>query len=127
MKKNYHSIANQHMSINTDFDFLQRRRQGKIIPKKKPLSKEVKKSITWLTFTLIFLTVILSIVYLLNTTQSNQKGYALKQEQIKKEQLELQKRQLVNQIIEAMSFNKIEDSSIVENMKKTENPIYIEE
>ena len=84
MKKNYHSIANQHMSINTDFDFLQRRRQGKIIPKKKPLSKEVKKSITWLTFTLIFLTVILSIVYLLNTTQSNQKGYALKQEQIKK-------------------------------------------
>ncbi len=115
------------MSTNTDFDFLQRRRQGKIIPKKTPLSKEVKKSITWLFFTLIFLTVILSIVYLLNTTQSSQKGYALKQEQIRKEQLELQKRQLVNEIIEAMSFSKIEDSLIVEGMEKAENPIYIEE
>lgn len=127
MKKKYHPIANPLMSMNTDFDFLQRRRQGKIIPKKTPLSKEVKKSITWLLFTLVFLTVILSIVYLLNTTQSSQKGYSLKQEQIRKEQLELQKRQLVNQIIEAMSFNKIEESTIVEGMEKAENPIYIEE
>lgn len=115
------------MSPNTDFEFLQRRRQGKIIPKRTPLSKEVKKSITWLIFTLIFLTVILSIVYLMNTTQSSQKGYELKQEQIKKDQLELQKRELVNKIIEAMSFSKIEDSDLVKAMQKPENPQYIEE
>ena len=115
------------MSSNTDFEFLHRRRQGKIIPKRTPLSKEVKKSITWLLFTLVFLTVILSIVYLLNTTQSSQKGYALKQEQMRKEQLELEKRDLVNKIIGAMSFNKIEQSDTVSGMEKLENPIFIEE
>jgi len=114
-------------SANTDFEFLQRRKQGKNITKRTPLSKEVKKSITWLFFTLIFLTVILSIVYLLNTTQSSQKGYALKQEQIKKDQLELEKRDLVNKIIEAMSFKKIEESAAVQLMQKPENPIFIKE
>ncbi len=112
------------MRSNTDFE-IRRRKQGKIIPKRTPLSKEIKKSITWLLFTLVFLTVILSIVYLLNTTQSSQKGYQLKQEQIQKEQLELQKRDLVNKIIESMSFHKIEQSEIVGTMQKVENPIYI--
>lgn len=76
-------------------------------------------------FTLVFLTVILSIVYLMNTTQSSQKGYQLKQEQIRKEQLELEKRDLVNKIIEAMSFRKIETSEKVTTMEKAENPVYI--
>jgi len=114
------------MSTNTDFEFIQRRKQGKNIPRRNPLSKEVKKSITWLFFTLVFLTVILSIVYLLNTTQSSQKGYALQQQQFKKDQLELQKRDLVNKIIESMSFNKIEESAIVSGMIKAEEPIYLD-
>lgn len=114
------------MRSNTDFE-IRRRKQGKIIPKRTPLSKEIKKSITWLMFTLVFLTVILSIVYLLNTTQSSQKGYQLKQEQIRKEQLELQKRDLVNKIIEAMSFHKIENSEIVSSMLKAETTLYIED
>ena len=114
------------MRSTTDFE-IRRRKQGKIIPKRTPLSKEIKKSITWLLFTLVFLTVILSIVYLLNTTQSSQKGYQLKQEQIRKEQLELQRRNLVNNIIEAMSFHKIENSEIVSSMLKAETTIYIED
>jgi len=110
-----------------DFDLAERRRQGKIVPRKKPLSGQVKKVISLLIFTLLFLIVILSIVYLLNTTQSSQKGYTLKQEQLKKDDLLLQNRGLVQNIIEAMSFDKIEESELVKGMEKAENPIYIKD
>lgn len=109
-----------------DFEF-KRKKQGRIITKRVPLSAEIKKSITWLIFTLIFLIILLSIVYLLNTTQSSQKGYQLKQEQIKKEQLELQNRDLITKIISAMSYHKIETSKKVESMLKAENLLYIED
>ena len=109
-----------------DFELDIRRRRGKIIPQKKTLSLQVKRSISLLIGTLLFLTVLISIVYLLNTTQSNQKGYVLQQEQLKKDDLLLQDRNLVNQIIDAQSYNKIEDSDQVQDMIKPENPIYID-
>lgn len=109
-----------------DFDLAERRRQGKIVTRKKPLSGQVKKVISLLIFTLLFLIVILSIVYLLNTTQSSQKGYTLKQEQLRKDDLQLENRGLVQNIIQAMSFDKIEQSEIVKSMTKVENPLYIE-
>ena len=120
-------MTQQTMASNTDFEFIQRRRQGKLIPKKSPLSIEVKKSITWLFFTLIFLTVILSIVYLQNTTQSSQKGYALQQQQFKQDQLEMMNRELIDKITKAISLNRIEDNPIVQGMLKAENPLYIKE
>lgn len=108
-----------------DFELAERRRQGKIIQRKNPLSKEIKQSIYLLFFTLLSIIVILSIVYLLNTTQANQKGYALLQEQIKKEQLLSENENLLNKITEAKTTNKIEDSSAVKEMRKAENPQYI--
>ena len=108
------------------FDLIERRRQGKIIPRKKPLSQEVRKSIYLLCFALLTIIVLLSIVFLLNTSQSAQKGFILKQEQNRKEELLLQERELVTKIIEARAYSKIEASEIVEVMEKSENPIYIE-
>jgi len=110
-----------------DFDLMQRRRMGKIISRRNTLSQEVKKSIYLLVFTLLGIIVILSIVFLLNTSQSSQKGYILQQQQIKKEQLTLQNHDLVNKIIEAMTFQRIQDSPIIKAMLKPENPTYIKE
>lgn len=109
-----------------DFELAQRRRRGKIIVPKKTLSLQVRRSISLLIGTLVFLIVLISIVYLLNTTQSSQKGYVLKQEQIHKDELLLQDRNMVNDIIDAQSYNKIEESDIVKKMIKPENPKYIE-
>lgn len=103
-----------------------RRRRGKIISPKKTLSLQVKRSISLLIGTLLFLTVLISIVYLLNTTQSNQKGYVLQQEQIKKDDLLLQDRNLINEIINAQSYHKIEESDLVQGMIKPAEPIYID-
>jgi hypothetical protein len=110
-----------------DFDLMQRRRMGKIISRRSTLSQDIKKSIYLLVFTLLGIIVILSIVFLLNTSLSSQKGYILQQEQIKKEQLTLQNHDLVNKIIEAMTFQRIQDSPIIKGMLKPENPSYIKE
>jgi hypothetical protein len=108
-----------------DFDLLQKRRAGKIMPRKIPLSRQVKKSISMLIFALLFLIIILSIVYLSNKTQSSQQGYVLKQEQLIKESLLLEKRQLINKINEAKSFQTIDESSLLEEMVEAPEPTYI--
>lgn len=108
------------------FSLVEKRRAGKIISRKNTLSQDVKKSIFMLIFTLLGLIVILSIVFLLNTSQSSQKGYILNQEQLKKEQLTLQNHELVNKIIQAMTYNRIDSSPILKSMQKPEILQYME-
>lgn len=108
-----------------DFELNERRRSGKIIPKRNPLSLEVKKSIYLLIFTLLTIIVILSIVFLLNTSQSSQKGYVLQQEQLKKEDLVLKNHELINKIIEAMAYKRIDDNPLVKAMQKPDTLNYI--
>ena len=111
--------------MNTHFELMERKRSGKIFTKRKPLSIEVKKSIYMLIFALLGIIVLLSIVFLLNTSQSSQKGYALKQAEIQKETLMLQNHELVNKIIEVMTYQQIEDNPIIKGMIKPENLEYI--
>lgn len=104
----------------------EKRRTGKIFSRKKTLSQEIRKSIFMLVFTLLGLIVILSIVFLLNTSQSSQKGYVLNQEQLKKEQLTLQNHELVNKIIQAMTYTRIETSPVRKTMQPPETIQYME-
>jgi uncharacterized membrane protein YvbJ len=108
-----------------DFDINQRRRLGKIVPKKIPLSRQIKKSISMLLFSLLFLVVLLSIVYLMNTTQSNQKGYVLTQEQLRKDDLMMERRHLINMVNEAKSLLIIENSPLLQQMVKPDKTNYI--
>lgn len=106
-------------------EFIQRHRQGKIIVKKMPLSQEIKRSIYWLIFTLLTLIVLLAIVFLLNTTQSSQKGYVIRKQQLDKEEFLLKSRELIDKIIEAQSYKTLENSGIIKEMQKPEDPVYI--
>lgn len=76
--------------------------------------------------TLFLIILLVSIVYLLNSSQSTQKGYSLKQQQIKKDSLIDQSRDLISKIIQVQSFKNIEGNSFVQQMIKPENIIYIE-
>jgi len=78
-----------------------------------------------LTFTLLGLIVLLSIVFLLNTSQSSQKGYILKQEQLKKEALLGTNHDLINKIIEEMTYTRIENSPIIKTMQKPATLMYL--
>ncbi len=108
-------------------DYLEKRRQGKIIPRKKTLSQEVKKSIYMLIFTLLAIIIILSIVLLLSTSNAFQRGYTLQEQQNMKEQLEAENRQLIDKIIKATIYSKVENSPLLKGMIKSENPVYLEE
>jgi len=78
-----------------------------------------------LIFTLLGLIVILSIVFLLNTSQSSQKGYILNQAQLKKEQLTIKNHELINKIINAMKYNRIETSPVKQTMEPPTTIQYI--
>ncbi len=78
-----------------------------------------------LIFTLMSIIILLSVVLLMNTNQSYQKGYVLKKEQLEKDSLELEERGLINKIIGAQVYNKIENNPIIKQMVKADNPIYI--
>jgi hypothetical protein len=80
-----------------------------------------------LVFTLLGLIVILSIVFLLNTSQSSQKGYILKQAQLKKEDLLVTNHDLINKIIGAMTYQRIENSPLIKSMLKPDKPVYIQD
>lgn len=101
-------------------------RRGKIIPTKTPLSLEIKKSIYMLGFTLLCIIILVSIVYLLNSSQSTQKGYSLKQDQLQKDALVEQSNDLVRKIIDAQSYTTIEKSNLVKSMVKPEKPVYVD-
>lgn len=103
-----------------------RRTQGKNFTKKMPLSQEIKRSIFLLIFTLLTIIVLLSIVFLLNRSEETQKGYALKKQELEREEYLLQNRELINKIIEAQSFHTIQDSQNVKGMLPPENVTFIE-
>jgi hypothetical protein len=97
-------------------DIKHRRREGKIFSRKTTLSQEVKKSIYLLMFTLLGIIVLLSIVFLLNTSQSTQKGYILQQEQLDKETFLSQNEALLEKIIQAQAYKTIQGKISGKNM-----------
>jgi predicted Holliday junction resolvase-like endonuclease len=102
------------------------KRRGKSIPTKTPLSIEVKKSIYMLIFALLSIIIMVSIVYLMNSSQATQKGYSIKQEDLEKTLLNEEKQELIRKIIEAQSFQEIENSELVKKMVKPTDTIYID-
>lgn len=114
------------MSQTLSFEDLKyRKKEGKIIPRKATLSQEVKKSLFLLIFTLLGIIVLLSIVFLLNTSQATQKGYILQQEQIDKENYLSQSRALIEKIIAAQTTKTIQDKITEKNMQPPAATTYV--
>lgn len=91
-------------------DEIRKRYGSKVLKKRKPLSQEIKKSIFSLVFGLVLITVVLSIVFLLNTSNSAQKGYIHSQLRLQNEDLENINKELKMKIIEAQSILNLENT-----------------
>jgi hypothetical protein len=102
------------------------KRRGNSIPTKRPFSVEIKKSIYMLIFTLLAIIVMVSIVYLLNSSQTNQKGYSLEEAQLQKDTLTEESNKLVSKIIQAESSKSIEGSDQVKQMVPPDNTVYFD-
>ena len=102
-----------------------RKRYGKVLKKRTTLSQEVKRSIIWLFFGLILITVVLSVVFLLNTSNSAQKGYVHTQLRLENEELENINKELRMKVLQARSILHLEDTNQIEEMVEPENSTFI--
>ena len=75
--------------------------------------------------TIISFYILLSVVFLLNTSQATQKGYILQQEQIDKENSLNIQRQWIEKIIQAQAFKTIQDAIVGKNMQPPAGMTYI--
>ncbi|MCD6109877.1 hypothetical protein J7J83_03925 [bacterium] len=99
---------------------------GKVIRKKSTLSQEVRKTIVTLMFGLVLITVILSIVFLLNTSNSAQKGYVHSQLILQNEELENTNKALKMKVMNARSMINLENTNHIKNMLKPDKEIRID-
>ncbi len=108
-------------------DIKYRKKDGKNFTRKATLSQEIKKSIYLLMFTLLGIIILLSIVFLLNTSQSTEKGYVLQQEQVDKENFLSQSRDLLEKIIQAQAYKTIEAKIAGKNMQTPQSLTYVQD
>lgn len=99
---------------------------SKVIKKRTPLSQEVRKAIITLLFGLVLITVALSIVFLLNTSNSHQKGYMHTQLRLQNEDLEDYNKALRIEVMEAKSILHLEQSEKIDEMEDSDAPIFME-
>jgi len=108
-------------------DLIRKKYGTKALKKRTPLSQEVRKAIVTLLFGLVLITVALSIVFLLNTSNSAQKGYVHSQLILQNEELETLNKELKIMVMDAKSIIHLENNNKVDVMEEPEStPILIQ-
>lgn len=92
---------------------------------KNTLKIETRKVVKALIITLSLMIAALGAVFLITTSESAQKGYALQQEKIKNEELKSINSNLTTKITEAASSLKIEENQKVNKMDPAEAKNYV--
>jgi hypothetical protein len=91
-----------------------------------PLSIEVKRVLKLLMATLCGMLIALSVYYFLKSSGTAEKGYLLRENQLRQKTLESENRILKQQVLDAQSIRKLEKSDVVSEMGPAEKPIYVE-
>lgn len=107
-------------------ELIERRLSSKIIPRRVPLSQEVRRSIYLLVFSLLSIIIVLNVIFLQNTSMGPQKGIILEEMQYDKENLIQKNKELTTKKIEAESLQRLEESEQVKQMQEPENIIYVQ-
>ena len=106
-------------------DDILKRYGSKSIKKRTPLSVEIKRTIIWLMFGLVIITVVLSVVFLLNTSNSAQKGYIHSQLQLQNQELDNINKELRMKVLKARSILNLESLEQINKMLTPENKTFI--
>lgn len=99
-------------------------KHGKI-RNKETLRNEARRTIRLLIITLSIMIISLSVIFLLTTNSSSQKGYSLQQLKIENQQLKDQKLELTTKVNDSTSFTNLEGNEKVSDMQKVEIKSYI--
>jgi|GEM_PF-1620444 len=99
-------------------------KHGKI-RSKETLKHEAHRTIRLLIITLTTMIIALSVVFMLTTNNSAQKGYTLQQLKTENQQLKTEKLELTTKVTDSTSFNNLEGNNKVSDMQKSETKNYI--
>ena len=95
------------------------------IRNKKTLKSEAHRVVRMLIITLSIMILALSVIFLVSTNESAQKGYMLEQLKLKNEQLRNNESELETKITNSTAFINMEDAAGVKKMQKTEVKNYV--
>lgn len=90
-----------------------------------PLSIEVHKVLKMLSFTLLGMLVVVSAYFFVKMTYTAERGYSLKENQLRQRSLESENRILKQRVLDAQSLNELKNSEVVGKMTPPENSVYV--
>ena len=97
------------------------------MPKSKTrLSEEIQKGVRYLSTGLLMVLVLSGSLFLMSVSSSSQNGYKFRQEELLNQELTNQHRELELKVLEATSFDTLEDSGIIDAMIEADDIQYYE-
>lgn len=93
--------------------------------RKDPLSHKVEVGINALTFVIIVLVTLISLVYLVNANRNATKGYALKSLEYQRTQLLTENEVWDMEIARVQALANIQNDPVVTKMVKADKPLFI--
>jgi phosphoribosylanthranilate isomerase len=105
-------------------DLIRKKYGRKVLRKRIPLSQEIRKTIMSLLFGLVLITVVLSIVFLLNMSNSAQKGYVHLHLREENDELYNINKELQIQVMKAKSMYELEKTDQSYDMGTPETMLF---
>lgn len=95
--------------------------------RRTPLSVESKKVLKLLMCTIFGLLVVVSVYFFIKTSDTAEKGYAMREAQLKLNELESKNRILKQQVLDAQSLSEVQASNTLKELEQPEMQIFVEE
>lgn len=100
-------------------------RMRHVVKRRQPLSHEVKRVLKALMVTLSLLFIGLSALFLFQTSKSAEQGFLLRQTKLENEKAKTENRDLKQKVLQAQSFQKIQESKVLKKMEEASAPTYV--
>lgn len=92
-----------------------------------PLSVESKKVLKLLIGTVLGLLISISAYFFIKTSDAAEKGYAIREAQLKLNELESKNRILKQQVLDAQSLGEVQSGGAAKKLEQPEKRIFVEE
>jgi hypothetical protein len=93
---------------------------------KTRLSEEIEKGVKYLNTGLIMVLVLCSTLFLMTVSSSSQNGYKFRQEELINKELTVENHELQLKVLEATSFNTLQENGAIDHMVEADNINYFE-
>lgn len=93
---------------------------------KTRLSEEIQKGVKYLSTGLIMVLVLCSTLFLMTVSSSSQNGYKFRQQELINEELTVENHELELKVLEATSFNTLQETGAIDHMVEANDINYFE-